>query len=163
MRNHERPAGASDELVEAVGKASEAFEYVERVRGHLYSAHQLMGRADLLFGEAADKLDAAGEHRQADALRREVVGRNVLEGRWTFQVMEEFDDEYYDAVRASVRRLEADLMDGRTHVYEAELKEQRRSHGRRHHEKRPANSVDGATESGAEGGPDSPPELLGGD
>ena len=119
MRNHERPEGASDELVEAVGKASEAFEYVERVRGHLYSVHQLMGRADFLFEEAADKLEAVGEHDHAAALRKEVVGRNVLEGRWTFQVMEEFDDEYYDAVRSAIRELEAALMDGRTHVYEA--------------------------------------------
>lgn len=142
MKSHERPEGASDELVEAVGKASEAFEYVERVRGHLYSLHQLMGRADLLFGEAADLLDSAGEHAHATAMREDVVGRNILEGRWTFQVMEEFDDEYYDAVRDAVRSLEADLMDGRRHVYEAEMKEARRTHGRRHHEHRPPESFD---------------------
>lgn len=155
MRNHERPEGASDELVEAVGKASEAFEYIERVRGHLYSLHQLMGRADFLFEEAADELDSIGQHEHARTLRAEVVGRNVLEGRWTFQIMEEFDDEYYDAVRAAVRGLEAHLMDGRTHVYESEMKEQRRSHGQRHHERRPPDTFDPA--------PGEPPELLGGD
>lgn len=46
---HERPAGASDETVAAVGKASEAFEFVERLRGSLYELHQLMGRADFLL------------------------------------------------------------------------------------------------------------------
>jgi hypothetical protein len=147
VRSHQRPEGASDELVEAVGKASEAFEYVERVRGHLYSLHQLMGHADMLFGEAADLLEAAGERERADALRGEVVGRNILDGRWTFQVVEEFDDEYYDAVRAAIRRLETDLMGGRTHVFEAELKEERRTQGRRHHEGRPPATFDEKVES----------------
>ena len=36
------------ETVDAVGKASEALEYVERARGHLYAFHQLIGRADFL-------------------------------------------------------------------------------------------------------------------
>ena len=48
------------ELVEAIGKASEAQEFVERARGHLYSFHQLMGHADFLFGDAANMLREAG-------------------------------------------------------------------------------------------------------
>src|SRR5918996_1195686 len=43
---------AKAETVDAVGKATEALEYVERARGHLYAFHQLIGRADLLFEEA---------------------------------------------------------------------------------------------------------------
>ena len=31
-------------LDDAVGKATEALEYVERARGHLYAFHQLIGR-----------------------------------------------------------------------------------------------------------------------
>ena len=99
---------ASDEpsgIIEAVGKASEAFEYIERARGHLYSFHQLVGRADLLFGEAAEMLAAAGQAEQAATLQRDVVGRNVLDGRWTFQVVDEFDDLYYDGVRSALRSL----------------------------------------------------------
>ena len=49
-------ASSDDELdtatVDAVGKATEALEYVERARGALYEFHQLIGRADLLIGEA---------------------------------------------------------------------------------------------------------------
>ena len=51
-----------DALVEAIGKASEALEYVEQARGHLYEFHQLMGHADLEFGNAADLL--AGRRRR---------------------------------------------------------------------------------------------------
>jgi hypothetical protein len=50
--SHDRPEGASDDTVAAAGKFSEAYEYVIRARGHLYSFHQLMGHADALFGDA---------------------------------------------------------------------------------------------------------------
>jgi hypothetical protein len=135
---HARPDGTSDRLVEAVGRASEAFEYVERVRGHLYAAHQLMGRADFLFEEAADLLEEEGCAEDADRFRQHVVGRNLLDGRWTFQIMEEFDDVYYDVVRGEVRGLEDRRMAGRRHVHEAEMKAVRRTRGRSGHEATPA-------------------------
>src|SRR5690606_37309548 len=67
----------------------------------------------------------------------EIVGRNVLDGRWTFQIVEEFDDLYYGVVRAALRDLEARHLDGLRHLYESELKEDRRSPGRAGHEERP--------------------------
>src|SRR5690349_15895986 len=57
---HQTPEGVSEETIEGVGKLSEAFEYIERAKGHLYSFHQLMGRADFLVEEAADILRKAG-------------------------------------------------------------------------------------------------------
>jgi hypothetical protein len=135
--DHARPDGVSDETVEAVGTASEALEYVERARGHLYTAHQLLGHADLTFGDAADQLREAGHGDVADRLERDVVGRNVLDGRWTFQVVDEFDATYYEPVRDAIRGVEDELMEGRRHVFEAEMKERRRTHGRRHHESAP--------------------------
>jgi hypothetical protein len=129
---HERPEGASDDTFAAVGKVSEAFEYVERARGALFELHQLMGRADLLFGEAADDLESAGHTEVAASLREQVVGRNVLEGRWTFQVVEEFDDTYYEFFR-SVERESRELTGGVRHLYEARMKEERRTRGHRDH------------------------------
>jgi hypothetical protein len=141
---HAKPAPRSGDLssfeagaVEAVGKASEALEYVERARGHLYSFHQLMGRADLLFGDAADQLREGGHPTEAAHLDVDIVGRNVLDGRWTFQVVEEFDDLYYRAVVDAVRGLERRLMNGHRHVREARLKEERRTRDRVGHESRP--------------------------
>jgi hypothetical protein len=129
--------GFDPAVVEAIGKASEALEYVERARGHLYSFHQLMGHADLVFGDAVDLLTKAGLDDDGERIADEIVGRNVLEGRWTFQVVDEFDDLYYSAVRDTVRRLEADHLSGRRHVYESNLKDQRRTSGRAGHERRP--------------------------
>ena len=124
--------------VEALGKASEALEYVERARGALYEFHQLMGHADFLFGGTAELLRAAGLDASADRIDDEVVGHNVLDGRWTFQIVEEFDDGYYRLVREVVHDLEERHADGRRHLLERRLKEERRTPGRPGHEARPA-------------------------
>jgi hypothetical protein len=134
---HTPPEGVDDATVEAVGAVSEALECVERARGELYSFHQLMGHADLLLGEACDKLRDAGHQAVADRLENEVVGRNVLYGRWTFQIVEDFDDNYWSVFREQERRVREDLQGGRRHVFEAEMKERRRSHGEPGHERRP--------------------------
>jgi hypothetical protein len=138
---HQPPAGVSDETIEAVGKLSEAFEYIERARGHLYTFHQLVGHADFLVEEAADLLREAGHPELADKLARELVGRNVLDGRWTFQVVEEFDDTYYDFFR-DVERESRELTGGIRHLHEARMKEQRRSHGHPDHSADPQASDD---------------------
>jgi len=126
-----------DDLVEAIGKASEALEYVERARGHLYSFHQLMGRADLEFERAAELLDECGHRDDGDSLRVEIVGHNVLDGRWSFQIVEEFDDLYHRRAVEAVRRLERVHLGGTRHVFESRMKEQRRTPGRVGHENRP--------------------------
>ncbi|GAA2060129.1 hypothetical protein [Williamsia deligens] len=134
---HRRPAGVDDATVEAVGKMTEALECVERVRGHLFELHQLSGHADLAFGEAADLLEKAGHQALADSVRRDVVGLNTFPGRWSFQLVEEYDDNYYDTVRAAEKQVRDELLDGRRHVFESEMKESRRTHGRPGHESRP--------------------------
>jgi hypothetical protein len=141
----DEPAG--DDITEAVGRASEALEYVIRARGHLYSFHQLMGRADLVFGEAVDLLREAGQDEVAAQLQRDVVGRNVLDGRWTFQIVDEFDDLYHDVVTDAVRSLERRFHDGERHVYEARMKEDRRTQGRPGHEHRPPSAHDPRVET----------------
>ncbi len=138
---------ASDAVIEAVGKATEALEYVERARGHLYSFHQLTGHADLLFGEAADMLAEAGEPECADRLEAQVVGRNVLDGRWTFQIVEEYDELYHQDVTAAVEELERRFQHGRRHVFEARMKEDRRTRSRAGHEHRPKAAHDDRVET----------------
>jgi hypothetical protein len=134
---HLRPDGVDDATVEAVGAVSEALECVERARGALYSFHQLMGHADLLLGEACDNLREAGHVEAADRLESEVVGRNVIHGRWTFQIVEDFDDNYWSVFRDHERQLRDELQQGVRHVFEAEMKERRRTHGKRGHQSRP--------------------------
>ncbi|MEU4558088.1 hypothetical protein AB0F72_06855 [Actinoplanes sp. NPDC023936] len=134
---HRRPAGLDDTTVQALGKLSEALETVERVRGHLYSMHQLTGTADFMLDEAVSLFMQAGQTAMAERIQRELIGRNVIPGHWTFQIVEEFDDGYYAEFRAVERDARDQLAQGRRHLYEAELKEQRRTHGRTGHEAQP--------------------------
>ena len=134
---HQAPPGVDDATVEAVGRLTEALETVERARGHLYSFHQLTGEADFKIGDAVDLLREAGHTELADRLSTEIVGRNVLPGRWTFQIMEEYDDGYWEPLRTAERDVRQRLVGGRRHLAEARLKEQRRTHGRAGHEQRP--------------------------
>ena len=62
-------------------------------------------------------------------LEREIVGRDVLPGRWTFQVVEEFDECYYAPVVAAEQRVRDELLDGKRHVLESEMKQRRRTAG----------------------------------
>ncbi|MGW5715387.1 hypothetical protein ACWEVP_04420 [Amycolatopsis sp. NPDC003865] len=120
--------------VEAVGKVTEALETIERARGHLYSFHQLTGSADLALGEAVEKLEKAGHAEWARRLNEELIGLNVLPDRWTFQVVEEYDDGYYKACRDFERSLLESLTNGRRHLHEQQMKDDRRTHGRPGHE-----------------------------
>ncbi|NDU74139.1 hypothetical protein GWI34_16060 [Actinomadura sp. DSM 109109] len=130
-------AGSSPEpdeaTVRAVGKLSEALESVERARGHLYSWHQLTGKADFELGDAAELLAKAGHQELADELSREIVGRNVLPDRWSFQAIEEYEDTYYEPLQRYESRVRESLTAGRRHLYEARLKEERRTRGHPDH------------------------------
>ncbi|MFF5788711.1 hypothetical protein ACFY8P_27565 [Streptomyces sp. NPDC012693] len=134
---HRRPDGVSDATVEALGSLSKAWETTERARGHLYSFHQLTGRADLELDRAVELLRGAGHADWADRVQREIMGRNVIPGHWTFQIVEEYDRTYYEPFRSVERQALADLAEGRDHLYEAEMKEARRTDGHPDHTARP--------------------------
>lgn len=123
--------------VAALGRLSEALETTERVRGHLYSVHQLTGHADLQLDDAVELFRKAGHDDVADRIERELIGRNVNEGRWTFQIVEDYDDTYWDVFRDIERSARDRLAGGRRHLYEAEMKERRRTHGLPGHEATP--------------------------
>jgi DNA-binding transcriptional ArsR family regulator len=138
---HRRPAGVDDATVAAMGKLDEALETVEEARGHLYAMHRLTGSADLALGEALDALEDAGHVELAQQVREELVGRNVLAGRWTYQVVEEYDDGYYATFRRLEELARRQLVDGHRHVFEAEMKARRRTPGRPGHEATPEPGV----------------------
>ena len=134
---HQRPDGVDDATVEALGKLSEALEVVEEARGLLYAFHRRCGTADLTLGESVDLLRDAGQTDLADRIERELVGRNILAGRWSFQVVEEYDDGYYATFRDLEREARDALVGGRRHLFEAEMKEDRRTDGLPGHEATP--------------------------
>jgi hypothetical protein len=127
-----------DDTVEGLGKLSEALETVDQARGFLYAFHQLTGKADRLLQDAVDLLRGAGHTGLAGDLDRDLVGRNVIADRWTFQIVEDFDDNYWTTFRDFDARARAELSDGDRHVYEARMKQRERTRGHPAHEAGPA-------------------------
>jgi hypothetical protein len=134
---HTTPVGVSDATVGALGRLSEALETCERARGHLYSFHQLTGSADIQLGGAVAALREAGHDEVADRIETELLGRNVLAGRWTFQIVEEYDDTYWSLFRELERVARDELAGGVRHLFEARLKQSERTVGRPGHEATP--------------------------
>jgi len=108
--------------VEALGKIGEALETVERARGHLYSFHQLSRSADLALREGVALLRAAGHTELAEEIDAGLVGRNVLPDRWSYRVVEEYDDLYWSVFREYENRARQILARGRRHLQEAGMK-----------------------------------------
>ena len=127
-----------DATVEGLGKLSEALETVEQARGLLYGFHQLSGRADLLLQDAVELLRTAGHTDLAVDLDRDLVGRNVIADRWTFQIVEDYDETYWSVFRAFDARAREELADGDRHVYEARMKQRERTAGHPKHQAGPA-------------------------
>ncbi|GGR00725.1 hypothetical protein GCM10010195_65660 [Kitasatospora griseola] len=85
---HRRPPGADDATIEALGMLPKALEYTERARGHLYAVHHMTGGADRMLADAVRMLRRAGHGEQADLVERELLGRDVVPGMWTYQLVE---------------------------------------------------------------------------
>ena len=109
---HPRPTDASGALVAAAGTLSEALERIERARGALYEFHRLTGGADAMLDDVVDGLRAEGHADLADRIGEELIGLNVIDGRWTFQIVEDFDDGYYATWRELERAVREQTMGG---------------------------------------------------
>lgn len=117
-----RPPGASDATVDALGKLSEALEVAEQARGFLYGFHRLCGTADLTLQEAVSRLRDAGHADLAGDIEHILVGRDVIPGSWSFQLVELYDDGYWRVFRDVEEHARASLGFSDRHVAEAEMK-----------------------------------------
>jgi hypothetical protein len=60
----------------------------------------------------------------ADTLDDVLVGRDVLPGMWTFQIVDAYDETYYSVFRGMDEWATDRLASGTKHLYEAEMKKQ---------------------------------------
>ncbi len=125
--SYQRPAGVTDATVAALGKLSEALEIVEDARGSLYRFHRLSGSADLTLQEATRMMRDAGLGDAADEIDSQLVGRNVVSGRWTFELVDDYDQNYWQVFRSFEQRAREAAGGIGKHIFEAEMKRSEQS------------------------------------
>ncbi len=119
----ERPPGVTDATVAALGKLSEALEVAEQARGFLYGFHRLSGTADLTLQEAVRMLRDAGWAELAGGIEETLVGRDIVNDQWSFQLVEAYDSGYWQVFRDVEQHARATAGVPGRHVYEAEMKQ----------------------------------------
>jgi hypothetical protein len=68
-------------------------------------------------------LRRAGSEDLAQQIADVLVGRDIIDGLWSFQLVERYDAHYYHAFRAAKELVERKLTAGAPHVFEAEMKQ----------------------------------------
>jgi hypothetical protein len=118
----ERPPGVTDETASALGKLSEALEAAEHARGMLYGFHQLCGTVDKHVQDAVELFRKADQPELAAEIEQCLVGRDIVDGMWSFQLVEAYDEQYWEVFRDVEREARARCAVPAKHVYEAEMK-----------------------------------------
>jgi hypothetical protein len=112
---------------EALHEVELGVEHLHRAHGHLVSFHHSTGRAMDHLAAAEDMLREAGHDALADRLRDEHLPRGVVPpcdddeataGRWSYDILEKFQETFLDDVVAFGDRVSERVADGRRHVAE---------------------------------------------
>jgi hypothetical protein len=93
-------------------------EHLHRGYGHLLAFHHAVGRAMNRFDDAREELRESGHDGWADALRDDLLPAGVVEGMWTYEVVEAFADEFLDPAAGFEADVREELAGGQRHVTE---------------------------------------------
>jgi hypothetical protein len=108
--------------VAALHEVELGVENLHRAHGHLVSFHHATGRAMDHLAEAERLLREAGHDEYADALRDEHLPLGVVGGpdggRWSYDVLEDFQRRFLSGVVAFGDAVHGALADGQRHVAE---------------------------------------------
>jgi len=99
-----------------------SIEHVHRAYGTLLEFHHQLGHAMDRLGDAEDHLREAGHEAWANELRDDHLPAGAISDQWTFELVEEFSEEFLEDVDAFEREVRDELADGVDHVTERRQK-----------------------------------------
>jgi hypothetical protein len=109
----------SDEERDALHSIELGVEWLHRAHGDLVEFHHKTGHAMDHLAEAEQQLRDSGHTDLADALRDEYLPRGVIdEERWSYDVLETYQDGFLSKLTAFEERARGDVADGQRHVTE---------------------------------------------
>ena len=95
---------------------------MEQARGFLYGFRRLSGTADLALQDAMAMLREAGHPGLAGDIEHALAGRDIIDGQWSFQLVEAYDAGYWQVFRDAEQYARTTLGVPERHVCEAEMK-----------------------------------------
>ncbi|MFC6731464.1 MULTISPECIES: hypothetical protein [unclassified Haladaptatus] len=96
-------------------------EHLYRAYGKLLDFHHAVGHAMDRFANAEENLRAAGYTELADELRDQHLPAGVIDDKWTYEIVEEFEHGFLAATTDFEKRVCLELAEGMDHVSEREL------------------------------------------
>ncbi|QLK27416.1 hypothetical protein HYG81_07405 [Natrinema zhouii] len=114
------PATALSETeLEALHEVELGLEWAQRAQGCLLEFHHATGHGMDHLSQAEELLRAAGRDDLADAIRTDLLPHGVVdEDRWSYDVLENFQESLLAETRSLERRVRRELADGERHVRE---------------------------------------------
>jgi hypothetical protein len=108
-----------EEAVEALHRVELGVEWLHRAHGSLVAFHHNTGHAMEHLAAAEELLREGGHEDLADDVRDRYLPRGVIdEDRWSYDVLECFEEGMLADVTAFEERAREDLTDGQRHVAE---------------------------------------------
>ena len=108
-----------------------AGEHVQRAYGHLLAFHHQVGRAMDQYAAAESHLREAGYEAFADEIRDRPLPAGVVDDRWSYELVEEFERGFLAETTGFERRVRDHLVEGLRHVTEREQQREWRERARR--------------------------------
>jgi oligoribonuclease NrnB/cAMP/cGMP phosphodiesterase (DHH superfamily) len=122
MTDEDLPASDLPELsdveTEAVHSVELGLEWLQRAHGDLVEFHHKTGHAMDRLDEAESQLRDCGHEEFADLLRREYLAAGVVDERWTYDLLERFEEGFLGDLTGFRQRVCEEITDGHRHVAE---------------------------------------------
>ncbi|WP_435151466.1 hypothetical protein [Haladaptatus sp. DFWS20] len=115
----------SDDEEVALHELELGIEGLRKAHGYLVHFHHATGHAMSHLRVAESNLREAGHDEFADHIRDEILPCGLLgDERWTYDLLEKFEEEFFNDVLAFERDVREDVASGERHV--KERRQQRR-------------------------------------
>ncbi|MDS0476497.1 hypothetical protein [Natrinema sp. 1APR25-10V2] len=112
----------SDAEQEALHELQLSIEHVHRAYGTLLEFHHELGHAMGRMSDAEERLREADHEEWADELRDDHLPAGAISDQWTFELVEEFSNEFLEEVDEFEASVRDELADGVDHVTERQQK-----------------------------------------
>ena len=117
-RASDTPSDLSEFEMEALHSVELGLEWLRRAHGNLIEFHHATGHAMDHLDDAEPVLRACGYDDLADRLRTDLLPSGAVDERWTYDLLETFEDGLLEDVEAYERQARDTIADGSSHVAE---------------------------------------------